>query len=341
MNVFNGRRKTLALGATLIVAAIALTALCGVAFSHSTGPAEVFTIPGCGNGDAKFFGDGIITSIGGQLTLLDLSGQVVKRYDVYSNWIDCIDDESIIIYGNFNCETGLVKLDRNREPVEHNLIFQGGTLNIDPTITKIDGRYYVTVTELVGNVNNASAEAENGVYTIRMFVSDDCAQWEPLSEIAREQANLEDVDIRFSDGVLYACYEQEVLDKGDSAIVVRYSEDLGKTWSAPITLLEPDCDHEPVSLIPDSEGFTLLYSCDLEDRGGSYMSGKIYSARFNRDLKCVEKDINIKTHTTEGILWYDYVETGDSAYYLFAGNYNTGNDMIVEKRALDRAGAKG
>lgn len=339
MTVFKNR-KALFVFVAVMIAIMTATMVYRTKFTHSNGLAECFTIPQCGNGDAKFFGKGIITSIGGQLTLLDLSGETVKRFDVNSNWIDGIDEEGIIIYGNFYCETGLLKLDENYNITEQNVILQGGALNIDPTITKINGQYYITVTEINGNVNNSTADVENGLYTVHMLVSDDCAHWEPLSDIAKEHANLEDVDIRFSNGVLYACYEQEVLDKGDSSIMVRHSEDYGRTWSPAITLLEPDCDHEPVSFIPNEDGFTLYYSCDLEDRGGTYMSGRIYSAHYNRDFECIEKDQRIKTNTKEGILWYDYAEIDGKAFYLFAGNYLTDNDMIVEVTSLDSESQK-
>ena len=60
-------------------------------------------------------------------------------------------------------------------------------------------------------------------------------------------------------------------------------------------------------------------------------------AWFDGDFHCLEMDIRIKTDTDEGILWYDYDESGGQARYLFAGNYLTDNDMIVEVRPLKRA----
>lgn len=320
--------------AVLVLAAIVLTTALVCAKGGKKGG---FVLPKFGNGDAKFFGDGIITSVYSRLTMLDMNGNVTKDYGVSSNWIDGIPEEGIIICGSFENKTEVLKLDENNDIAEQIPFPQGDVLFIDPTINRIDGRYYATVTEIEGSVNNASPDVENGFYTIHMFVSDDYKHWEPLSDIAFEQANLEDVDIRYSGGTIYACYEKEVVDKGDSSIVVKTSVDHGKTWSEAVTLLEADCDHEPVSFLPDGDGYRLYYSCDKDDRGGSYMSGKIYYARFDGDFHCLEMDIRIKTDTDEGILWYDYDESGGQARYLFAGNYLTDNDMIVEVRPLKRA----
>lgn len=289
-----------------------------------------FRLEGFGNGDTKFFGDHIITGRG-NLLLLDLSGNIEREYDgIAVNWLDGIEDEGLIVYGNFNCEHGIVRLDP--ESMEATEIYKqsSGKLWIDPTLAKHGDRYYATFTEIDGNVNIADPEVENGLYTIRLFASDNLADWEELPDIVSEKHNLEDVDLSIYDEVMYVTYEKEVVDKGDSAIVLRTSTDLGQSFGDEIILLEADCDHEPVAFLKEGDGFSLLYSCDLENRGASYMGGKIYKALYDSDFNCLEKDIAIETDTDEGLLWYDYRESGDEARYLFAGNYLTQNNMILE-----------
>lgn len=134
----------------------------------------------------------------------------------------------------------------------------------------------------------------------------------------------------YHEGRIYVCYEKEVLDKGLSEINFKYSDDLGASWSEEINLLPAECDQEPVSFIPEENGFRLLYSSDKENPGRSYMGGCIYYARFDKDYRMTEKDIKMETKTKEGLLWYDYAEYNDGDYYLFAGDYLDTNGLILE-----------
>ena len=57
-----------------------------------------FRLEHFGNGDAKFFCDGIITGKG-HLMLLGLDGNIKKEYDDLAvNWIDGIEEEGLDVY---------------------------------------------------------------------------------------------------------------------------------------------------------------------------------------------------------------------------------------------------
>ena len=300
------------------------------------GPEEqvetVFELEKFGSGDIKFYGNGIICGKN-HLYLLDLDGKTIKEYpELAVNWIDGISDEGIVIYGNFAKETGIVRLDEDKNIKEQLYNNRSENLRIDQTINRFDDKYYMTATEIEGNVNNSDPAKKCGKYTIRLFRSDDAVNWTELPDVAVADNNLEDVDVSYADGRIYVCYEKEKIDKGDSAIVLKYSDDKGQSFCDEKLLIEADCDHEPVSFFKDGDEYVLLYSCDKDDRGSSYNGAKIYSARYDKNFNCIEKDREIATETKEGLLWYDYMVNGDTEYYLFAGNYITENNMILGSR---------
>lgn len=285
------------------------------------------------NGDAKFFGDKIITSVGGNLNIFGMDGCLINRYeDVKTSWVDSISDEGLIIYGNFNKEIGIVALDSNYNVKYNNTIIKSDNLLIDPTISKIDDKYYITVTEIKGTVNNSYSAIENGEYWIHLYVSDNLTTWQYITDIEHMNNNLEDVDFMCFDDVMYAVYEIEELDKGNSAIVMRSSSDNGYSWSNPIVLLESDCDHEPVGIYRDMGKYILCYSCDKEYPGESYMGGKAYYSVYDQNWNCIEKDNAITTEIDKGILWYDYKIMDNKEYFLFAKDYFNTCDMVVEYR---------
>ena len=189
---------------------------------------KLFEISNLHNGDAKFMGKNIITSVKSKLTLIDLNGNIIKTFEsVNSSWVDAIDDEKIIIYGNSDKQIGIVMLDDNYNMVSNNIIFESDNLLIDPTISRINERYYATVTEIKGAVNNSNPDVANGEYWIHLYVSDDLITWSQISDIEHMNNNLEDVDFIEMDGNLYAIYEKEELDKGNSAILMKSSGDYG------------------------------------------------------------------------------------------------------------------
>ena len=313
------------------VLGICLVLVLFIAVSCSSGSSRGFVNKEFKSGDAKFFGDRIVTSKDGNLCLLDFSGKITNHYtDVPSAWVDGLFDDKIIVLGNWNNEINIVQLDEKMNRIQEYNVLQSDNLHIDPAICKIENDYYVTATEIIGNVNNSSPDVENGIYTVHFLRSNNLKDWEPVSEIISVPSNIEDVDLLYHEGRIYVCYEKEVLDKGLSEINFKYSDDLGASWSEEINLLPAECDQEPVSFIPEENGFRLLYSSDKENPGMSYMGGCIYYARFDKDYRMIEKDIKLQTKTKEGLLWYDYAEYNDGDYYLFAGDYLDTNDLILE-----------
>ena len=119
------------------------------------------------SGDAKFFGDRIVTSKDGSLCLLDFFGKITNHYtDVPSAWVDGLFDDKIIVLGNWNNEINIVQLDEKMNRIQEYNVLQSDNLHIDPAICKIENDYYVTTTEIIGNVNNSSPDVENGIYTV-------------------------------------------------------------------------------------------------------------------------------------------------------------------------------
>ena len=301
--------------------------------SNNNSTRKLFEVSKLHNGDAKFFGDKIITSVSGKLCLYGMDGNQIKKYDnVKCNWLASLEDERLIIYGNSDKEVGIVSLDDNYNIVTNSTILRSDNLLIDPTISKIDGKYYITVTEIKGTINNSDVSVKNGEYWIHLYESDNLNDWELISDIEHMNNNLEDVDLICIGDVIYSVYEVEELDKGNSSIVLRSSKDKGRTWSDLQVLLESDCDHEPVGLYRDNDKYIICYSCDKEYPGKSYMGGRTYYSIFDKNWNCLEKDKAIVTECDKGILWYDYMILDDKEYFLFAKDYFTTCDMIVEWR---------
>lgn len=313
------------------VLGICLVLVLFIAVSCSSGSSRGFVNKEFKSGDAKFFGDRIVTSKDESLCLLDFSGRITNHYtDLASGWVGVYPEDMLIVFGNWNHEINLIQLDDNLNRIQEYNILQSDNLHIDPAICKIENEYYVTATEIAGNINNADPNAENGIYTVHCFRSANLKDWEPLPDILSVPANIEDIDLLYHNGRIYICYEKEEVDKGPSEINLRYSDDLGASWSDEVNLLPAGCDQEPARFIAEENGFRLLYSSDKANPGKSYMGGKIYYAEFDKDFRLIEKDINLETKTKEGLLWYDYAEYEDGEYYLFSGNYPDPDDLILE-----------
>lgn len=289
------------------------------------------------NGDAKFLEDKIITNVGGILTLYDQNGNLLKNYEeVQANWIDVIPEDGIVVYGNFNHEIGIVKLDMNHnyELLSNEVIMTTENLQIDPTIIKNSDTYYITVTEINGNVNNSDINAENGVYTIHLYKSYDLSQWNFVSDVASCQNNLEDVELGYINNSFYAVYEKEQLDKGNSSVCLAMSTDAeGLCWQEKAELLPPDSDHEPASFeaLPNGK-WKLYYSCDKDYPGESYMGGKIYYAIYDENFELQKKDKEIPSTTEKGILLYDVKKYDKKEQFLMAKDYLTSCDLVIEEK---------
>lgn len=331
------RKKLLILISTTMVLVIILVAFL---LHRSSYPAPINSssiityVPQLHSGDAKFWNNKIVTSVNGKLTLYDLNGNKFKSYDtVNANWIDILPEENVVIYGNFNSEIGIAQFDNNYNLLTQKIILTG-TLMIDPTIIKKENDYYITATQIEGTVNNADAKVENGKYSIQLYKSNDLKNWSFICTVISCSNNLEDVDFFYTDNKFYLSYEKEQLDKGLSSICIIDSTDSkGTNWNTPKELLPSDSDHEPATLTKTNNNeYKLYYSCDKDDLGSSYMGAKIYYALFDKDFNLIQKDIPIATETNLGILLYDVLLTQNTERFLFAKNYLSDNDMVIEEK---------
>lgn len=289
------------------------------------------------NSDAKFFNDNIITTIDSKLVLLDLEGNLICKSDIDANWVNCIAKEDLIIYSNGQNLTGIAYVDNNNQLIPYKNIIKSDNLQIDPAIINVNGTYFATMTEIEGNVNNENPETENGIYTIHLYKSENLSDWTFVSDIVREQRNLEDVDLFFDNNSLYIIYERERTDKGESEICMSKSTDSsGTVWDKPKTLIPSDCDHEPATIIKTKNGYNIFYSCDKNNPKQSYMGAEIFYAEFDRNFNIINKDIKISTETLTGILLYDVMLKDNKYYFLFAENYLTDCNLKIESGIVYR-----
>lgn len=286
------------------------------------------------SGDAKFYKDDIITSVGGHLAIYDKDGKLKKKFsDIDSNWIDCFEDEKIIVYGNGKKQIGILQLDNHENAKKNEIVMETENLQIDPTILKVNGKYYMTATEIIGTVNNADKNAENGRYILHLYQSEDLSHWSHVSDVVDEKHNIEDVDVAYLNDKFYITYEQETVDKGDSSIHIAVSDDPdGKKFSNHQELIKANCDHEPATFVQlDSSKYRLYYSCDKNNRGESYQKSQAFYADFDKDWNIISQDNLVNTETKNGILLYDVRAFDGKLQYLYARNYLTDCDLVVEE----------
>jgi len=304
----------------IIVAAVLIFAGFICAYHGEKNCKIIISIPELHNGDAKFYKNNIVTSIDGILTIYNEDGDLVKSYhEIAANWINCIQEENIIVYGNLNYQIGILKLDDAFNIVSNEILMMKENLQIDPTIVKVEDAYYITATEIVGNVNNSHINAEKGNYTLRLYKSDNLSNWKLVSNIIDTKYNIEDIDIFYKDRKFYVIYEKEIVDKGYSSINVVISDDnSGRVFTETHELLPADCDREPASIEVIDGGYRLFYSCDKNYPGESYMGGQIFYAEYDENWDPLIIDEVVDTETKKGILLYDINNCNGKQQFLFA-----------------------
>ena len=286
------------------------------------------------NGDAKFYRNQIVTSIGGKLAFCNLRGECINIYDeIEANWIDAIGADGVVVYGNFDKEIGIARFDKENQLLSNKVIMKTKNLQIDPTITKVKNKYYITVTEVEGKVNNAEEDKKNGIYTIHLYQSSDLVKWNYVDDVIRHANNLEDVDVKYQDNRFLVFYEKEEMDKGESSLCFRMSKDAkGSKWCPEKTIMKADCDHEPAVINQLKDGYRIYYSSDKANPGESYMGGHIYYMELDEQFRVEKKDVKIQTATQKGILLYDVRKNKKGQrYFLYAKDYMTDCDLMVEK----------
>lgn len=297
-------------------------------------------IPNLHNGDAKFFGNKIAVSVDGYLMILDLEGNVVGYYNgqnthiIQANWIAPIENEFTLIYGNFYNEIGVVKFDNNYNLVSNEIVMRTEFLQIDPAVMKKENTYYMAAIRIDGVINRSNPSVENGKYSIYWYRSLDLKNWDFISIVAEERYNLKDIDIIDVEENFGIVYEKELLDKGNSYIVLKVSNDKeGTDWKKEEkVLLEADCDHEPAIVQVFKDKYLLYYSCDKDNLGESYMGSKMYVSVYNKEWVLLEKDREIGSNVKGGIILYDVMEQNGKQFFLLSENYFTDGNLVVEER---------
>ena len=314
--------------------------------------------------DAKFMGDHIIAGVKGTLTIMNVDRSVVKQFpEIKAVWLDSLDEEGLIIYGNNSNEIGIVKLSKklqgnnvSYEVVSNNIICKGNNTMIDPTIIHVRDYYYITFTEIIGKGNNENPFKEseapkiNGEYILHMWRIKidsnlgDKNSWEEVSVIQDNFHNTEDIDILYSDDHFTVLFEYENYDKGCSAIKAIQSLDSeGYKWGKPIELLPNDSDHEMASVWDEGDHYTLWYSCDKEEVGKSYMAGRIYYAEYDKDWNLWSRDNEIKVDYSVigGVRLYEVTRIDGAMHFLYAKDYLTANKLTVLKEEIWKCNSKG
>lgn len=284
------------------------------------------------NGDAKFFADKVATNVDNNLRIYSMDGSF-NEYDVPVNWIDVVSEERVLVYGNFENEVGIVHFDSDWNMTRHDVIFKNENLNIDPAIIKIDSTYYLTLTEIIGTVNNADINQPNGNYTIKLYSSEDLIRWNYVTDVTSSDNNLEDVKLISDNGKLGIMYEKEVVDKGDSSIcfIESVGDTIGTSWSEEIILMDRNADHEPANIMKSENGYIVFYSSDKEHPGESYMGAGMYYAVFDQDFNIIEKDIRISCDVNGGLLLYDVKLENGALFYIASEDYLTNCNLVVLK----------
>lgn len=290
------------------------------------------------NGDAKLIMDNtVITHIGGKLSFISDKGLIIKKYeDVFVNWFDVDKESQIILYANAKKEVGIIKYDNDYNIISNNVImtFQD-ELVIDPSLCRIKDNYFITLTHIIGNVNNSNPDVRNGTYSVKLYSSKDLASWKEISTVITADNNLEDIDLNYYNRTLCLTYERETLDKSNSAINMITSDNFGLNWNKSTTLIENNADNEPASLNFRNNHYFLYYSSDIENPHTSYEGAKVYVQEFDKDFhrSSKRKELNLKNNN--GNLLYDVSVKDNTIYCLFTEKYITESNLILEKTNIN------
>ncbi|MGI6108361.1 MAG: hypothetical protein ACOYB8_00750 [Eubacteriaceae bacterium] len=297
---------------------------------------EDTTIDNYKSGDCKFaFNDQIVGNENGNLSFLHVNtGKTDIISAVKTNWSSLIPDEKLMVYSNGDGKTGIAKFAENDQVVLNRTIFTEDTdLRIDPTLIKFGGTYYMTSTLIQGPVNQSDPNAENGVYTIQLYSSDDMVTWKHVADIASAQNNLEDVDIMADGNLLRVTYEKETRDKAPSSIIEVSSSDNGQTWGHETVLLPDNGDNEPATFTKVNDQYYLFYSSDVNNPGTSYSGASVYLSKYDESLQLVSTT-ELQTNPSSNILLYDTLIDGNNVKLLFASDYLGSNNLNIETVAL-------
>ncbi len=303
-----------------------------------------FTLPGYHNADAKFLGEHIITSVDEGIQILDMEGNVARQYEgLNASWLYVQEEDAgpeergaawTVACSNHANETHILRLADEGELLEDRLAVKTDTLAIDPILIRKGDVWFLTHTCIEGTINNPDPQGENGIYTVKLYRSEDLEQWDHVTDIISRKQNVEDGDLRCVDGTLYYFFELEQYDKGPSAICVMSSEDDGSTWSEPLELLPAAADNEMASCEPTEEGWRLYVSSDYACVGESYQGASVYYADYTQDFQPVCTYQPSAMPDNQSVRLYEVKETDGQLHFLFARNFLTDCDLLY--RTLER-----
>lgn len=313
-----------------------------------------FTLEKYHNADAKFLGNQIITSVDEGIRILDLEGQTVAGYDGLSaSWLYVAEEDAavgrpasgtgsdsdrqqdaenqwVVAYSNHANETHILRIAKdNWLNFADRTVLTTDTLAIDPILVKAGDEWLLTHTTIEGTINNPDPDGDNGVYTVRLYRSDDLENWEFVTDIISRKQNLEDGDIRYLDGVLYYFFEMEDYDKGPSRICVMTSGDAGESWSEPKALTAEQADNEMASCEWIGDGWRLYLSSDAACPGESYQGASVYYVDYPQDFSAEGVYHRSSMPDNEAVRLYEAKEIDGQLYFLFARNFLTDCDLLL------------
>ena len=268
----------------------------------------------------------IVASLDGELSINKVSDSSASfkgtQPIVSSNWLDIIED-----HGSLLCVTAsfkdkslrLYKIDMQSLNVQliATVLQYDEQLLIDPTFLKVEDKYFITYTQIKGNINNADISKQNGHYEVVLVASNDLIHWKKISSIVSEDTNIEDgfLYVEAAENSLCFLYEEETFDKNTSALKIKKSTDSGVSWQAPTTLLNATADQEPAAIFKCNEKRYLFYSSDLDNPGASYYGAKGYISSFS-NINYTPDQTNIGLELDEGIILYDVMLNNNKMYLL-------------------------
>tara|TARA_R110001592_G_scaffold363111_1_gene680552 strand:- start:31576 stop:32463 length:888 start_codon:yes stop_codon:yes gene_type:complete len=241
---------------------------------------------------------------------------------VSSSWLDIIEDNGSILCVTASFQDKSLRLYKiDMQSLNVNLIATvqqfDEQLIIDPTLLKVEDNYFITYTQIKGNINNGDTKKTNGHYEVVLLESKDLIHWKKISSIVSENTNIEDGFLSYDAGMksLFFLYEEEVFDHKESAIKIKKSIDGGAHWEKPITLLSATADQEPAAIFSCNEKKYLFYSSDADNLGASYYGAKGYISSFSGSNYRPEQ-IDVRLKLDDGIILYDVMLHNNKMHFL-------------------------
>lgn len=296
-----------------------------------------------GFGDSKFVFSskrppGIVTTRFGKLFWIELPADpkyppVLEPLSIEGDWFAVEQDHEgswfILTSSQAQRSLRLYSVERVQEKKTHlvKVVVEDDNLKIDPTLKYFKGRWFLTFTQVDGTANRSTKDSPNGTYAIKFMSSADLKSWDGPYTVIQRDSNLED-PILFAhseDERLTLLYEQETLDRHESALSLISSQDLGRTWTDQRLLHLPPGDNEPAGLFKLGNHYHLFFSSDAETPGTSYEGSYAYQAPL---LETNEKVNPSRLPHIKGSLLLDTELARDTLHFVGIENYKTKRQLF-------------